>query len=154
MTKSRQCYSTYNGAWNNYFDYYLVPWKATAFHNYTSVESERTWMFLFNGFLEKCLIYLFVIYVWPKRFLHIYITVVSALCYYEMQSKTWNNLNVAPVNTRTLPKYYSELFCLLSVLNTRFDTVIFTEIWAFNITNVSSFVVGYHFEFSVPESNI
>ena len=43
------------------------------------------------------------------------------------------NLNVISMSIRSLPKHYGELLCLLSVLETRFDVIILTEIGARNI---------------------
>ena len=61
-----------------------------------------------------------------------------------------NNLNVISMNIRSLPKHYGELFCLLSVLETRFDVIILTEIGARNKTTVQCIMDNYQFYFTIP----
>ena len=64
-----------------------------------------------------------------------------------------NNLNVISMNIRSLPKHYGELLCMLSVLETRFDDIILTEIGARNITTVQNIMNGYNFYYVIPENN-
>ena len=58
------------------------------------------------------------------------------------------------MNIRRLPKHYGDLFCLLSVLETRFDVIILTEIGARNITTVQCIMDNYQFYFTIPANNM
>ena len=62
-------------------------------------------------------------------------------------------LNVILMNTRSLPKRYGELLCMLSVLETRFDVIILTEIGARNLTTVQNIMNEYNFYYVIPENN-
>ena len=61
-----------------------------------------------------------------------------------------NNLNVISMNVRSLPKHYGELLCMLSVLETRFDVIIITEIWARNTTTAQNIMNEYNFYHGIP----
>ena len=65
-----------------------------------------------------------------------------------------NDFNVISMNIRSVPKHYGELFCLLSVLETRFDVIILTEIGARNITTVQCIMDNYLFYFTVRKRPI
>ena len=65
-----------------------------------------------------------------------------------------NNLNVISINIRSLAKHYGELLCMLSVLETRFDVIILTEIGARNITTVEYTMNGYNFYHVIPEKQL
>ena len=64
-----------------------------------------------------------------------------------------NNLNVISMNIRSLPTHYGELLCMLSVLETRFDVIILTEIGARNITTVQNIMNEYNFYYVIAENN-
>ena len=64
-----------------------------------------------------------------------------------------NNLNVISMNIRRLPKHYGELLCMLSVLETRFDVIIVTEIGARKTTTVQNSMNEYNLYYVIPENN-
>ena len=64
-----------------------------------------------------------------------------------------NNLNVISMNIRSLPKHYGELSCMLSVLETRFDVIVSTEIGTRYITTVQIIMNEYTFYHVIPENN-
>ena len=57
------------------------------------------------------------------------------------------------MNIRSLPKHYGELLCMLSVLETRFDVIILTEIGARSISTAQNRMNEYTFYHVIPENN-
>ena len=57
------------------------------------------------------------------------------------------------MNIRRLRKHYGELLCMLSVLETRFDVIIQTEIRARNITTLHNIMNKCTFCHVIPENN-
>ena len=57
------------------------------------------------------------------------------------------------MNIRSLPKHYGELLCMLSVLETRADIIVLTEIGGSNITTVQNIMNEYTFYHVIPENN-
>ena len=64
------------------------------------------------------------------------------------------HLNIFSMNIRSLPKHGGELLCLMSILKTKFDIIVLTEIGTRNIGLVKHLFENYEFHYVLALDNL
>ena len=64
------------------------------------------------------------------------------------------HLNILSLNIHSLPKHGGEIVCLLEVLETKFDIIVFTEIGSRNISTVKHLLENYQLYYVIPKGNM
>ena len=61
------------------------------------------------------------------------------------------NISIFHLNIRSLNANHAKLFELLTLLDFKFDVIVLSEVWSFNITMYATLFKDYNFYYNLPK---